>query len=337
MENRLLTVSSSPHFRSGERTDKIMMQVIIALVPALAGSIIFFGGRAVIVLFGSLIGAIASEIVMLRIRGKQATAADMNSALVTGVLMAFCLSSEVPWWMAFIGSSFGIVFAKHCFGGLGSNIFNPALAGRIFLMAAYPQDMTTWTKQFHATGIDGVTEATNLGLIKLHPLTQIPEYWNRIWNLFLGNVGGCIGETSALLLLIGAAYLFLKKTITWQIPVSFLATLALFTWIFGGKRADNGQAVIAFFKGDPLFHILAGGAILGALFMATDMVTSPMTRKGMLIFGFGCGLLTGIIRIFGGYPEGVAYAISLMNMTVPLIDKFTMPKVFGADFGRKQA
>jgi len=339
VENELLTVSSSPHFRSSERTDKIMMQVVIALIPAMVGAIVFFGGRAVIVLFAAVAGAVFAEMAMLRMRKKQATKADMNSAVVTGVLMAFCLSSEVPWWMAFLGSVFGIVIAKHCFGGLGYNIFNPALAGRIFLMAAYPQDMTTWTTQFKAegaVGVDAVTAATNLGFTKLYPLAKIAEYWEKIWSLFLGNVGGCIGETSALLLLIGAIYLFYKKTITWHIPVSFLAALALFMWIFAGKRPEDGQAAMAFFKGDPLFHILSGGAMLGALFMATDMVTSPMTRKGMLIFGCGCGILTGIIRVFGGFPEGVAYSITLMNITVPLIDKATMPKLFGADFGKTQ-
>lgn len=339
MENKLLIVSSSPHFRTEERTDKIMMEVIIALLPSLIGAMVFFGNRAVIVTFAAVTGALIAEAAMLFMRRKQATSADMNSAVVTGLLLAFCVSSEVPWWMAFLGSVFGIVIAKHCFGGLGYNIFNPALAGRIFLMAAYPQEMTTWATQFKAEGIvgvDAVTAATNLGLVKLNPLVKIPEYWDRIWNLFLGNVGGCIGETSALLLLIGAIYLLYKKVITWHIPVSFLASLALFTWIFGGKRVESGQAVIAFFKGDPLFHILAGGAMLGALYMATDMVTSPMTRKGMLIFGSGCGILTGIIRIFGGFPEGVAYSITLMNITVPLIDKFTMPKVFGSDFGKKK-
>ena len=240
--------------------------------------------------------------------------------------------------MGFLGSVFGIAIAKHCFGGLGYNIFNPALAGRIFLMAAYPQDMTTWASRFEAKGklgVDAITSATNLGLIKENPLVRIPDYWNRIWELFLGNVGGCIGETSALLLLVGAVYLLWKKIITWHIPVSYVATLAVFVWIFGGKQSMDGRAIMHFFHGDPLFHIMAGGLVLGAFYMATDMVTSPMTPRGMLIFGFGCGILTGVIRLFGGYPEGVSYAIFLMNTTVPLIDRYTRPKVFGFDFGTK--
>ena len=340
MGNNLLTVSSSPHIRLDERTDKIMMRVIIALIPAVIAGIAFFGRRAVIVLFACTIGAVIAEMLMLYIRKKQATAADMNSAVITGILVAFCCSSEIPWWMGFLGSVFGIAIAKHCFGGLGYNIFNPALAGRIFLMAAYPQDMTTWASYFKAEGVIGVdvvTSATNLGLVKEYPLAELTDYWHRIWDLFIGNCGGCIGETSAVLLLIGAIFLLWKKTITWHIPVGFLATLALFTWIFGGTRAVEGKPVIAFFAGDPLFHVLAGGAVLGAFFMATDMITSPMTPKGMLIFGFGCGILTGIIRIFGGYPEGVSYAIFLMNITVPIIDRYTKPKIFGSDFGKNQS
>jgi electron transport complex protein RnfD len=339
VETKLLRVSSSPHFRSDERTDRIMMRVIVALVPAIIGGIVFFGRRALVVLFASTLGAVLAEMLMLHMRRRQATAADMNSAVVTGILMAFCCTSEIPWWMAFLGSVFGVAIAKHCFGGLGYNIFNPALAGRIFLMAAYPQDMTTWASHFRAEGVvnvDAVTSATNLGLVKEFPLARIPDYWDRIWDLFLGNCGGCIGETSVMLLLIGAIFLLWKKTISWHIPISYIATLALFTWIFGGKQSVDGKPVIAFFAGDPLFHIVAGGLILGAFFMATDMVTSPMTPKGMLIFGFGCGILTGVIRIFGGYPEGVSYAIFLMNTTVPLIDRYTKPKTFGADFGKEQ-
>ncbi len=328
----MLTVSSSPHFRSGERTDRIMMNVILALLPAIVGGIVFFGRGALVILFACVLGAVMTEMAVLRMRKRRATPADMNAAVITGVLVALCCSSEIPWWMGFIGSGFGIAIAKHCFGGLGYNIFNPALAGRIFLMAAYPQDMTTWaSKGVRMAKVDAVTSATHLGFAKDKPVAELQDYWESIRSLFVGDCGGCIGETSALLLLLGAAYLLYKKIITWQIPVSFLATLALFTWAFSGKKPDGGE--IAFFAGDPLFHVLAGGAILGAFFMATDMVTSPMTGKGMLIFGFGCGILTGIIRVFGGYPEGVSYAIFLMNITVPLIDRYTRPKVFGTDFG----
>lgn len=310
-----------------------MMSVIYALVPALVGSVVFFGRGALVVLLACVLGAVATEMAVLRMRRRQATAADMNSAVVTGILLAFSCSSEIPWWMGLTGSAFGIAIAKHCFGGLGYNIFNPALAGRIFLMTAYPQDMTTWTSEgVKMVKIDAVTSATHLGFVKERSLAELPHYWESIRSLFIGNCGGCVGETSAMLLLLGAVYLICRKIITWQIPVSFLATLALFIWVFGGKK-PVGEGT-AFFSGDPLFHILAGGAILGAFFMATDMVTSPMTGKGMLIFGFGCGILTGIIRVFGGYPEGVSYAIFLMNITVPLIDRYTKPRVFGSDFGK---
>jgi len=241
------------------------------------------------------------------------------------------VSPLVPWWMIVIGVVVGIGIGKHAFGGLGHNIFNPALVGRAFLMSAYMGPMTTWDIP---RKVDALTGATPLAHMKAAAYDKLPD----LWTLAIGKIGGCIGETSAVLLLVGAAYLLIRKTISWHVPVAYLGTLALFVWVFGGTyKAEGGKAVVRFFDGiGPAglgvipVHLLAGGAILGACFMATDYVTSPMTRTGMLIFGVGCGLLTGVIRVFGGYPEGVSYAILLMNMTVPLIDRATMPRLFGA-------
>jgi electron transport complex protein RnfD len=356
VENRLLVVSSSPHFRGKGSTARIMFDVIIALLPAVIGAWVFFRGRALIVLGASVAAAVLAEFLMLRVRGRKATAADINSAIVTGILLAFCVTATLPWWAAALGSAFGIAIAKHCFGGLGFNIFNPALAGRIFIMHAYIVRMTLWTPTYFeekelqrpeaaqaaeaSQRVDAETYATPLGKIKegiqqKRPIEEIKRSLPSRWSLFVGNVGGCLGETSALLLLVGAAYLLVRRIITLHIPLAFLGSLALLTWIFGGGHMIGGQPRIHFFHGDPLFHVLAGGAVLGAFFMATDMVTSPMTRKGMLLFGFGCGAITTIIRLWGGFPEGVSYSIFLMNMCVPLIDRFTMPKLFGADFGKE--
>jgi len=218
-----------------------------------------------------------------------------------------------------IGTFVGMAIAKHCFGGLGYNIFNPALIGRAFILAAYPKDMTTWKIVGTAAKVDATTTATPLMMLKEHGYPYLIEHfggdkWALYKDLFIGNVGGCIGETSALLILVGAGIMLARKVITLYIPLSYLGTLALLTFVF---------------KGDPLFAILAGGVMLGAWFMATDMVTSPVTKKGQVIFGAGCGLLTFIIRTYGGYPEGTSYAILLMNATVPLIDRFFTNRVLG--------
>ncbi len=351
MQNRILVVSSSPHFRAKGSTARIMLDVIIALVPAMVGAWVFFRGRALIVIIFSVLAAVATELLMLRIRKKKVSAADITSAIVTGILLAFCVSSTLPWWGAVLGSAFGIAIAKHCFGGLGFNIFNPALAGRIFLMHAYIVRMTLWTpthfeqNEFKGSrvsnaaeqtqNVDGETYATPLSKVKEGiqqklSVREIERGLPNYWRLFVGNVGGCLGETSALLLILGAAYLLWRRVISLHIPLAFLGSLAAMAWIFGEMPMARGRL----FHGDPLFHVLAGGAVLGAFFMATDMVTSPMTAKGKLIFGFGCGVITGIIRVWGGFPEGVSYSIFIMNMCVPLIDRFIMPRLFGADFGK---
>jgi electron transport complex protein RnfD len=331
-EARLLSVSSSPHVRTRDDAGNIMRDVIIALVPALVGSYFFFGIRAIMLTCVACIAALITEIALLAWRGRRVDQAAINSALVTAVLMTFCVSPRVPWWLVVIGAVVGLGIGKHAFGGLGHNIFNPALVGRAFLMSAYMGPMTTW--QTPGQAVDAVSGPTPLAQMKAGLYDKVPD----LWHLALGDVGGCIGETSAILLLAGAAYLLIRKVISWHVPVAYLGTLAVFVWIFGGThKAEGGAAVVRFFDGiGPAnlgavpIHLFAGGVILGACFMATDYVTSPMTPRGMLIFGVGCGILTGVIRIFGGYPEGTSYAILLMNMIVPLIDRATMPRLFGA-------
>ncbi len=330
-ERRLLSVSSSPHVRSREDADRIMRDVIIALVPALVGSFFWFGYRALMLSSVACLAALATEIALLLWRGRRVDGAAVNSALITGVLLTFCVSPLVPWWLVVVGAVVGIGIGKHAFGGLGYNIFNPALVGRAFLMSAYPIAMTTWKAPGQA--VNAVTSATPLAHMKTAAYDKVPE----LWHLALGDIGGCVGETSAILLLAGAAYLVVRRVITWHVPVAYLGALAIVAWAFGGTYKGEGGTVVRVFAGvGPAnvgaipIHLLAGGAILGACYMATDYVTSPMTPKGMIIFGVGCGVLTGVIRIFGGYPEGTSYAILLMNMTVPLIDRATMPRLFGA-------
>jgi electron transport complex protein RnfD len=349
VESKLLTVSSSPHFRAKGSTARIMFDVILALLPAVAGAWLFFRGRALVLIGVSVGCAVLTEVIMLAMRRRKPTVADLNSAVITGTLVAFCVTPTLPWWTVAAGSAFGIAIAKHCFGGLGFNIFNPALAGRIFLMHSYIVRMTLWAPTYYEEkeltpappaaspaeirpAVDGETYATPLG--KNKEGAERRHSSADIQRLFTGNVGGCLGETSALLLLLGAMYLLWRRVISLHIPLAFLGSLALFTWIWGGVRVVEGVPKAWLFHGEPLFHLLAGGAVLGAFFMATDMVTSPMTPKGKVIFGFGCGSITAVIRLWGGFPEGVSYAIFLMNICVPLIDRFTMPKPFGAGFGK---
>ncbi|HHY37567.1 MAG TPA: RnfABCDGE type electron transport complex subunit D, partial [Clostridia bacterium] len=236
------------------------------------------------------------------------------SAAVTGLLLAFNIPVTAPLWLPVVGSAFAIIIVKQLFGGLGQNFVNPALAARAMLMAAWPAHMTSWVTPF-----DAVSTATPLATLvpKAGEATAaLPSYWN----MFVGNIPGCLGETSALAILAGGAYLLLRGVIDWRIPVGFIGTVAVLTWIIGPK---------GIFTGDPLAHILAGGLMLGAFFMATDYVTSPVTRKGRLIMGIGCGIITVLIRIYGSYPEGVSYSILIMNIATPLIDKFVQPRVFG--------
>ena len=334
VQRDLLSVSSSPHVRARDDAGRIMRDVILALVPALVGSYIFFGIQAIMLTAIACVAALATEVALLAWRGRKVNEAAVNSALVTAVLMTFCVSPLVPWWMVVVGAVVAIGVGKHAFGGLGHNIFNPALVGRAFLMSAYMVPMTTWKYP------DAVSSATPLAHMKAGAYDKLPH----VWQLALGDVGGCIGETSAVLLLLGAAYLLVRKVITWHVPVAYLGALAVFVWIFGGTTKAEGAGLhVHLFSGiGPAnlgaipVHLLAGGVLLGACFMATDYVSSPMAPRGMIIFGVGCGILTGVIRIFGGYPEGTSYAILLMNMTVPLIDRATMPRLFGARLLTKQ-
>lgn len=316
MDNKLF-VSASPHIVKTDSVRRIMWQVNLALLPAAAASIFIFGPRAAWVMLTGIVSALATEALILKGRGQKVVISD-GSAFMTGLLLAFNLPAHAPLWMVAIGGIFSIAIAKQAFGGIGCNIFNPALAGRAFLMAAWPQHMTSFTKPFV---YDAVTQATPLMLLKEDKAQGIVDMGLNYWDLFVGNRGGSLGEVCILLLLVGAAFLFLRGLITWHTPVTYIATVAVMARLFGSP-AGLGQ-------GDVLLHILSGGLILGAFFMATDYVTSPITRKGQIVFGVGCGLLTSVIRIWGGYPEGVCYAILIMNSGVPLIDRFVKPRVYG--------
>lgn len=308
-------VTPSPHIRTKDTVESIMRDVIIALIPALIAAVYFFRLRAVMIIGVSLVAALLSEALVQKIRKQKTTIFD-GSAVITGLLFSFCVSPMLTWWQAAVGASLSILIGKMVFGGLGCNVFNPALVGRAILMASWPVAMTTW--MIPAGGVDTIAGATPLGVLKLGGYEKLVEFFGSTskmyTDLFFGNVGGSIGETSALALIIGAAYLFYKKIISWHIPVAYIGTVFVTAYAIGQ---------------DPVMHILAGGLILGAFFMATDMVTSPYTNVGKLIFGVGAGLLVVWIRTKGGYPEGVCYSILIMNSVTPLINKYTKPKVFG--------
>jgi len=311
MRNRLI-VSASPHLHKAESVSKIMWMVIISLIPAGAAGVFIFGASALWVIILGVVSALATEGVLQILTKRKITILD-GSAIITGILLAYNLPPRVPFWIPIIGSFFSIAIGKQIFGGLGQNIFNPALAGRVFLMASWPKYMTTFTPP---ASYDAITSATPLALIKEGRVLQNFSYLD----LFLGKRAGCIGEVCILALLLGALFLLLRGYISWHIPITYVFTVAAFTFVFGSK---------ALFRGDWLFHILSGGLILGAFFMATDYVTSPLTRKGQVIFGIGCGIVTSIIRLWGGYPEGVSYAILMMNAATPIIDRYTKIRVYG--------
>lgn len=300
-----LTVSVSPHIHGGQSIPRIMWLVVLSLIPAGIAGVIIFGMAALQTICWAVIAALLSEAVLQRLARKKITLLD-GSAFITGLLLAYNLPAHTPWWLPVAGSFVAIAIGKHVFGGLGQNIFNPALVGRVFLMASWPNYMTAFTQPFR---YDAVTSATPLALLKETKAIDISY-----GNLFLGNRAGCIGEVCIVALLLGALFLLLMGYISWHIPISYIATTAIFVFIFGRQ---------GLFTGDWLFHLLSGGLVLGAFFMATDYVTSPLTAKGQVIFGIGCGLLTAIIRLWGGYPEGVSYAILMMNAAMPLIDRFT--------------
>jgi len=308
-----LTVSDSPHIHKQASISRIMWTVVISLIPAGIAGVIIFGWDALWVTLTTVVAAVLTELILGIWTKKKITILD-GSAVITGILLAFNLPSGVPLWLPMVGAVFSIAIGKQVFGGLGQNIFNPALVGRVFLMASWPKYMTTFTQPF---SYDAITSATPLAMLKAGKIMEHISYLD----LFLGKHAGCIGEVCILALLIGAALLLIKGYISWHIPATYIFTTAVCTYIFGAAQL---------FRGDWLFHILSGGLILGAFFMATDYVATPLTAKGQLIFGMGCGLLTAVIRIWGGYPEGVAYAILMMNGATPFIDRYTKCRIYGS-------
>lgn len=312
----VLVVSHAPHINGSDTVPKIMLDVIIALMPALIAGVFVFGMRALIVALTCVINSAAAEYIWCRILKKPNSTGDL-SAVVTGLILALNVPASLPLWMAVIGSVFAIIIVKQFFGGIGHNFMNPALGARAFLMASWALAMTRWyTPGTHLPlfGVpDAVTSATPLAAGSADKFSYL--------TLFVGNHGGCIGETSALAILIGAAYLVIRRVIRLRVPLIFIGTVAVGTWIFGGSGG--------LFTGDPLYQILSGGLMLGACFMATDYTTSPTTPKGQIVFALGCGIITVLIRIWGGYPEGVSYSILLMNVATPLIERLTAPKRYG--------
>ena len=324
-EDTLLLVGSSPHIHAPGDISTIMRDVIVALVPALVASAVFFGLRAIALVATCVGTCVLGEWLCRRAMGRNNTVHDL-SAVVTGLLLAFNLPPTLPFWMAVVGSLFAIVVAKQVFGGLGYNPFNPALIGRAFLLVSFTGAMTTWTATTPFAP-DAITTATPLGLAKDALRAGLPPPFAmdgaHIWRFALGDINGCLGETSAIAIVLGACYLLARKVITWHTPVAYLGTVALYAAIL--RLASPATAM-------PVnFHLLSGGLMLGACFMATDMVTSPTTHAGKIIFGIGCGLLTMVIRTVktGAYPEGVSFAILIMNAFVPLINRATTHTVFG--------
>lgn len=323
-----LIVSSSPHIRSNETIQRIMLDVIIALTPAVIGSVYFFGLNALKLILISVASAVFFEAIIQKLFNRPISINDL-SAVITGILLAFNLPASAPWWLPVIGSAFAVIVVKQFFGGLGSNFMNPALAARAMLLTSWPTHMATFT----GTRPDVVATATPLAIMKyglsgdatasatveaVSSATEaagaeLPE----LMDMFLGNVGGAIGETSALLLLIGGLYLIVRQVIDWKIPVFYIGATMIVLVLLGVESEFLP------------YHLLGGGLILGAFFMATDYASAPVTKTGRIVFAIGAGILTALIRVKGGYPEGVSYSILLMNVATPLIEKFTRPKVFG--------
>ncbi len=324
MNDRLI-VSNSPHIHTPEDIPWIMRQVIYALIPGAFVGVYFFGIPALSVIFLSVVMCMIAEASMQKIMGKAITIRD-GSAAVTGLLLAMNLPSGAPWWLVMLGAWIAIVLGKQIYGGLGNNPFNPALVARVFLLIAFPVHMTTWPQPriFPLSLADTTTGATPLGALKtaLFSYGKIGDVGKiSLMDPFLGNVGGSLGEISALALLVGGGYLIIKKIISWHIPIVYIGTVIVLTGLFWLINPEMYAS--------PFFHLVCGGLVLGAFFMATDMVTSPITNKGKIIFAAGCGIITVVIRLWGGYPEGVSFAILIMNGVVPLINRYTQPVKFG--------
>jgi electron transport complex protein RnfD len=328
--NNLLKVSPSPHIHGKESTRRIMLDVIIALMPAFFTSVLYFGTGAIIVTFTSVVSCLLFEYVIQRFMLKKAISITDGSAVVTGLLLAFNLPSNIPILIVVAGCFISIAVAKMTFGGLGNNPFNPALVGRVFMLISFPVQMTSWPvpKGFATSYTDAVTGATSLAIVKEglkngESIQRLMEKVPAHVQMFFGNMGGSIGEVAAFALLIGFAYLLIKKVITWHIPVAVTGSIAIFTTILWLIHPEKNA--------DPVFHLLAGGVLLGAIFMATDYVTSPMVPRAMIIYGCGIGIITVLIRVYGSYPEGVSFAILIMNAFVPLMNAYIKPKRFGVE------
>lgn len=311
-------VSSSPHVHSGDSIQKNMLYVVLALLPAYLVALYYFGVGALVVSAIAIASCIGFEAFLQRFVLKTKVSISDGSAALTGLLLAMNLPSNLPWWMVIIGSIAAIGLGKMCYGGLGNNLFNPALVGRVFLLISFPAAMTTWPVPDPLTTayMDAQTAATPLSFMKSDQM--LPSFFNTV----LGNVGGSLGEVSAIALLLGGIFLLRKRVITWHIPVSILATVVIFTSIM--------RAIDPMVYEDASWHLCSGGLLLGSIFMATDYVTSPMTPRGQIVYGVGIGLITVVIRLWGSYPEGVSFAILLMNAATPLIDRYIKPKRFAS-------
>ena len=314
MENKFL-VSMSPHIHEKEGISGIMLDVLIALFPACMAGIYYFGFRASLVILTAIASSVLFEYLYQKFMKKKITTRDL-SAMVTGVLIGLNMPPSIPLWMVVVGSGFAIIIVKQLYGGIGKNFMNPALAARCFMLVAWAGAMSTFSEPGMPDVISG---ATPLGVMKGVTDGNIPTVNSAFW----GGIPGCIGETSAFALIIGFVYLLVRRVISWKIPVTFIAVFGVLTYFFG-KNATNMPALDY-----TLLQVFSGGLMLGAIFMATDYTTTPTTPSGLFIFGTGCGILTFLFRNFGGYPEGVSFAILLMNILVPQIDKFTVPKKFG--------
>lgn len=325
MANKFV-VAPSPHIHSEQSTQSLMRDVLIALIPALAVSTMVYGLDVLKVTAIAVVSCLIIEYLIQRfLLGGKTTIGNL-SAVVTGVLLAFNLPSNIPWWIVVVGALVAIGVGKMTFGGLGRNPFNPALVGRVFLLIAYPVQMTSFPQPVMNGYVDALSGATPLAAVKAASAGGDITLANiDLLNMFSGAIPGSMGEIAALALLVGGVYLLWRKVITWHIPVSILLTMALFAFVVAACQGGDSALMYEL----PAFHLLAGGAMLGAIFMATDYVTSPMTAKGMLIYGVGIGLITMIIRLWGAYPEGMSFAILLMNSVTPLIDKYVRPKRFG--------
>ena len=320
-KNLKLIASSSPHIRSNEDTRSIMLDVIIALLPAMGWSIYCFGIKALVLTLVSVVSCVFFEWAYRKLMKKSCMVGDL-SAVVTGMLLSFVCPVDLPWWVIIIGAFFSIVVVKQLYGGIGCNFLNPALAGRAFLLASYATAMTTWA--IPKIRPDVTSAATPMAIMKEgteEAFTTLMSNYS-IGDMLIGKVGGSLGEVSALCLLVGGVYLLIRKVISWQIPVAYIGTVAVLTLIAAPAGMDNVQYM--------LYNVFGGGLMLGAIFMATDYATSPVTKPGQLIFGIGCGLLTCFIRRFGSYPEGVCYSILIMNCTTWLLDKYIRPTIYGA-------